>query len=88
MRSIPSNTEETDCQDYACVNDIPPIQNLIAEGNKGECDFSEWSFEYTYDCQLIEDRENEITAKITCFDSGLQPISEWHSINVTWIGNC
>jgi hypothetical protein len=82
-----SDTDETDCQVYADVNDIPPLQNTTAEGPNGEDDFSEWSFEYTEDYQLIKSGDNELTARISCFDNSIQPLSEWHSINVTGIGD-
>lgn len=32
--------------------------------------------------------KTNLQQRYPCFDSGLQLISEWHSINVTWIGNC
>ena len=67
-------------------------------GDSGEAlDFSKWIFTYTQDYQLIKEGENELTAKISCFDDGAldlnpfptgtaasdSPLSEWHTINVT-----
>ncbi len=82
-----SDNEETDCQVYADVNDIPPLQNATAEGDGGEDDFSDWSFEYTSEYELIQAGDNELTAKISCFDNGPTPASEWHTVNVTGIGD-
>jgi hypothetical protein len=71
---------------------------VTAAGDSGEAlDFSKWTFTYTQDYQLIKEGENELTAKISCFDDGAldlnpfptgtaasdSPISEWHTINVT-----
>jgi hypothetical protein len=70
----------------------------MAAGDSGEAsDFSKWTFTYTQDYQLIKEGENELTAKISCFDDGAldlnpfptgtvasdSPLSEWHTINVT-----
>jgi hypothetical protein len=83
---VSSDNQETNCQVYADVNDIPPLQNATAAGQDGEDDFSKWTFTYTDDYQLIAEGENELTAKITCFDvSGPTPPSDWHSINVTGV---
>jgi hypothetical protein len=71
---------------------------VTAAGDSGEAlDFSKWTFTYTQDYQLIKEGENELTAKISCFDDGAldlnpfptgtaasdSPLSEWHTINVT-----
>ncbi len=79
-----SDTEESNCQVYADVNDIIPLQNVTAEGS-GNNDFSEWTFTYTEDYQLITEGDNELTAKISCFDNGT--VSDWHTINVTGVGS-
>jgi hypothetical protein len=98
IQGISSDNEETDCQVYADVNDITPMLRVTAAGDSGEAlDFSKWTFTYTQDYQLIKEGENELTAKISCFDDGaldLNPfptgtaasdslLSEWHTINVT-----
>ena len=98
IQGISSDNEETDCQVYADVNDITPMLRVTAAGDSGEAlDFSKWTFTYTQDYQLIKEGENELTAKISCFDDGAldlnpfptgtaasdSPISEWHTINVT-----
>ncbi|CAN5306348.1 hypothetical protein BH18THE2_BH18THE2_09180 [soil metagenome] len=54
---------------------------------------------YTQDYQLFKQGENELTAKISCYDDGefdlnpfpasvgttssISPLSEWHTVNVT-----
>lgn len=98
IQGISSDNEEADCQVYADVNDITPMLRVMAAGDSGEAlDFSKWTFTYTQDYQLIKEGENELTAKISCFDDGaldLNPfptgatssdslLSEWHTINVT-----
>ena len=98
IQGISSDNEETDCQVYADVNDNTPMRQVTAAGNSGEAlDFSKWAFTYSQDYQLIKEGENELTAKISCFDDGaldLNPfptgtaasdstLSEWHTINVT-----
>ena len=98
IQGISSDNEQADCQVYADVNDITPMLRVTAVGDSGEAlDFSKWTFTYTRDYQLIKEGENELTAKISCFDDGAldlnpfptgttasdSPLSEWHTINVT-----
>lgn len=100
IQGISSDDEETDCQVYADVNDITPMRNVTAAGPSGEeDDFSKWTFKYVHDYQLIKPGENELTAKISCYDdvesdlnpfpatvgttSSGSPLSEWHTVNVT-----
>ena len=71
IQGISSDDEETDCQVYADVNDITPMRNVTAAGDSEEDnDFSQWTFTYTQDYQLIKLGENELTAKISCSDNG------------------
>jgi hypothetical protein len=71
IQGISSDNEGTDCQVYADVNDITPMLRVTAAGDSGEAmDFSKWIFTYTQDYQLIKKGENELTAKISCFDEG------------------
>jgi hypothetical protein len=87
IEGISSDDEEKNCQVYADVNDITPLQNATASGDSGkENDFSKWSFTYTQDYQLIKEGSNELTAKISCYSAGNPaPISEWHTVNVTGV---
>jgi hypothetical protein len=88
IQGVSSDDEERDCQVYADVNDITPMQDVTPAGDSGEeNDFSKWTFTYTQDYQLIEQGENELTAKISCQDAGTTPpsLSEWHTVNVTGV---
>jgi hypothetical protein len=80
-----SDSEESNCQVYADVNDVAPLQNATGAGPSGaEDDFSQWTFVYTEDYQLITEGANELTAKISCYNgNNPTPVSEWHSVNVT-----
>src|SRR5919108_4938649 len=81
-----SDDQESNCQVYADVNDITPMQNATAAGNGGEADYSQWTFTYTQDYQSITKGSNELTAKISCFNANNPtPISKWHSVNITGI---
>lgn len=82
-----SDNEESNCQVYADVNDVAPLQNATAAGSSGsDDDFSQWTFVYTEDYQLITEGANELTAKISCYNgNNPTPMSEWHSINVTGV---
>ena len=71
IQGISSDDEETDCQVYADVNDVTPMRNVTAAGpNEEDNNFSQWTFTYTQDYQLIKLGENELTAKISCSDNG------------------
>jgi hypothetical protein len=82
-----SDSEESNCQVYADVNDVAPLQNATAAGPSGsDDDLSQWTFVYTEDYQLITEGANELTAKISCYNgNNPTPVSEWHSINVTGV---
>jgi hypothetical protein len=82
-----SDNVESNCQVYADVNDVAPLQNATATGLSGsDDDFSQWTFVYTEDYQLITEGANELTAKISCFNgNNPAPVSEWHSMNVTGV---
>jgi hypothetical protein len=71
IQGISSDDEETDCNLYADINDITPMRNVTAAGDsRGEGDFSQWTFTYTEDYQLIKLGANELTAKISCINDG------------------
>jgi hypothetical protein len=81
-----SDNADSDCLVYADINDIAPLQNVTATGTNGEDDYSQWTFVYTEDYQLITEGANELTAKISCFSGkNPTPVSEWHSVNVTGV---
>ena len=47
------------------------MRNVTAVGSSAEDnDFSQWTFTYTQDYQLIKQGTNELTAKISCSDNG------------------
>jgi hypothetical protein len=89
IRGTSSDNEESNCQVYADVNDITPLQNATAASPNGYDDYSQWIFTYTRGYQLITVGANELTAKISCFDDGSAtiPLSEWHSVNVTGVAS-
>jgi len=69
IQGISSDTEDTDCEVSADINDITPMRNVTASGESGDDeDFSTWTFTYTQDYQLISQGQNELTAKISCFN--------------------
>jgi len=78
-----SDDDTTKCQVYADWNDLKPMQNVSANGPKGISDFSKWSFTYTSNYHNIVEGQNELTSKITCYDSGQNASSKSYSINVT-----
>ena len=78
-----SDDDTTNCQVYADWNDLKPMQNVSANGPKGISDFSKWSFTYTSNYHNIIEGQNELTSKITCYDSGPNASSKSYSINVT-----
>jgi hypothetical protein len=87
IQGTSSDNVESNCQVYADVNDVTPLQNATAASPSGsDDDFSQWTFVYTEDYQLITEGANELTAKISCFNgNNPTPVSEWHSINVTGV---
>ena len=78
-----SDDDTTNCQVYVDWNDLKPMQNVSANGPKGISDFSKWSFTYTSNYHNIVEGQNELTSKITCYDSGPTASSKSYSINVT-----
>jgi hypothetical protein len=89
IKGVSSDNEEKRCRVYADVNDITPMRNVTAAGSNGRNDFSNWTFTYTDEYQLIKEGENELTAKISCFygngKNPVTPMSEWHTVNVTGV---
>jgi hypothetical protein len=89
IEGISSDDEESNCQVFADVNDNTPMRNVTASGSTGDPkDFSKWAFTYDENYQTINQGENELTTKITCFRDNNHvdvPISEWHTVNVTGV---
>jgi hypothetical protein len=78
-----SDDAESNCQVYTDVNDMTPMQNATASGQGGVNDYSNWTFTYTPDYQVISEGVNELTSKISCFDAGPAPVSKYNSVNIT-----
>ena len=89
IEGISSDDKQSNCQVYADVNDIAPLQNATAAGPGGQDDFSKWTFTYTKDYQLITEGTNELTTKISCFgvNDVATPMSEWYSVNITGVAS-
>ncbi len=69
IQGVSSDTEDRDCEVFADVNDVTPLQNVTAAGGDDE-DFSTWTFTYSEDYQIISPGQNELTAKISCPPDG------------------
>src|SRR5919112_2133072 len=71
------------CQVYLDWNDLKPFQNATAIGSDGENDYSKWSFVYTRGYHMIEEGNNELTAKVSCGDN--PGSTKYYSLNVTGV---
>ena len=76
----------SDCIVYADVNDIKPFQNATATGPGGANDYSNWTFTYTDNYQLIINGTNELTAKLSCVSSPTN-LTKWSSVIVVGVIN-
>ena len=76
----------SDCIVYADVNNIKPFQNVTATGPGGVNDYSNWTFTYTDNYQLITNGTNELTAKISCVSSPTN-LTKWSSVIVVGVIN-
>jgi hypothetical protein len=83
IKGTSSDDANSNCQVYADVNDMTPMQNATASGQGGMNDYSNWTFTYTPEYQVIKDGANELTAKISCFDASSTPVSKYNSVNIT-----
>jgi len=78
-----SDNDATNCQVYADWNDLKPMQNVTANGPKGDADYSKWNYTYNGNYHDIVEGSNELTSKITCHDQDQNATSKSYSINVT-----
>ena len=84
---ISSDTIKTNCRVYVDWNDLKPMQNVTAKGDGGVNDYSNWTYTYTEKYHTIDPGINELTSKITCFDSPNNMTSKSYSINITGLKN-
>src|SRR5215216_7635225 len=73
----------TNCQVDVDWNNQKPYQKTLATGPGGVNDYSNWTFTYTKDYQLITNGTNELTAKLSCADNSI-PIA-WDTVDVLGI---
>ena len=85
IKGISSDNVTSDCQAYVDWNNQKPYQRTIATGPGGSDDFSNWTFTYNASYHLIKEGINDLTSKLTCAGSPMNPLSmnKWYSINVT-----
>jgi hypothetical protein len=89
IKGISSDNVTSDCQVYVDWNNQKPYQRTIATGPGGSDDFSNWTFTYNSSYHLIKEGINDLTSKLTCAGSPMNPLSmnKWYSINVTGGGS-
>jgi hypothetical protein len=89
INGISSDNVTSDCQVYVDWNNQKPYQRTIATGPGGSDDFSNWTFTYNSSYHLIKEGINDLTSKLTCAGSPMNPLSmnKWYSINVTGGGS-
>ena len=83
VSGISTDNATTPCQVFLDWNDLKPFQSATAMGPGGGNDYSEWSFVYNKNYHIIEEGNNELTAKVSCADSSGS--TKYYSINVTGI---
>ena len=60
-----------------------PFKTAIATGPDGVNDYSNWTSTYTPQYHIITEGTNELTAKLSCFNSDtLANITKSYSVNV------
>ena len=79
-----TDNSSSDCIVYADVNDIKPFQNATATGPGGANDYSNWTFTYTDNYQLITNGTNDLTAKLSCVSSPTN-LTKWSSVIVVGV---
>ena len=83
VSGISTDNATTACQVYLDWNDLKPFQSATATGPAGVNDFSTWSFEYSKNYHMINEGNNELTAKVSCGD--IPGSTKYYSLNVTGI---
>jgi hypothetical protein len=83
VSGISTDNATTACQVYLDWNDLKPFQTATATGPAGVNDFSTWSFEYSKNYHMINEGNNELTAKVSCGD--IPGSTKYYSLNVTGI---
>ena len=85
IKGTSSDNATSDCQAYVDWNDQKPYQRVIATGPGGANDFSNWTFTYNSSYHVINEGINDLTSKLTCAGTPMNPLSmdKWYSINVT-----
>jgi hypothetical protein len=84
ISGMSADNQTTNCEVYVDVNDQKPFQNATATGPGGANDYSNWTFTYTDDYQLITNGTNELTAKLSCVSSPTN-LTKWNSVIVVGV---
>lgn len=89
IKGASSDNATSNCQVYVDWNNQKPYQRAIPTGTGGSDDFSTWAFTYNSSYHLIKEGPNDLTSKLTCAGSPLNPLSmnKWYSINVTGVSS-
>ncbi|HEY7110161.1 MAG TPA: hypothetical protein VH415_12080 [Nitrososphaeraceae archaeon] len=89
IKGISSDNVTSDCQAYVDWNNRKPYQPVIATGPGGFDDYSNWTFTYNSSYHLIQEGINDLTSKLACAGSPLNPLSmnKWYSINITGVSS-
>jgi hypothetical protein len=89
IKGASSDNATSNCQVYVDWNNQKPYQRAIPTGTGGTDDFSTWAFIYNSSYHLIKEGTNDLTSKMTCAGSPLNPLTmnKWYSINVTGVGS-
>jgi hypothetical protein len=83
VSGISTDNATTPCQVYLDWNDLKPFQIATATGPGGVNDYSTWSFLYSENYHMINEGNNELTAKVSCGD--IPGSTKYYSLNVTGI---
>ena len=78
---ISSDNVNSNCTVYADWNDQKPLQQVTPSGPNGANDYSNWTFTYTSNYNVVTEGANELTSKLDC-GTGL---IKYYTVNVTGI---